>query len=67
MPIIQVNMLEGRSQETKERFMRELTDLTAEILDVKTSSVRIIINEMKPEHFAIDGESVAKRRGHTNP
>lgn len=62
MPIIQVNILEGRSPETKEELIRRMTDLAAEVLGVKTAQVRIMINEMRPEHFAIDGESVAKRR-----
>lgn len=62
MPVIEVHMLEGRSQETKELLMRRMTDLVAETLNTKTSAVRIIIDEMKLEHFAIDGESVAKRR-----
>ena len=62
MPVIQINMLEGRTPEKKEELIRRMTDTAADVLEVKTSSVRIIINEMKLEHFGIDGESVAARR-----
>lgn len=46
----------------KEELIRRVTDTAADVLEVNTSSVRIIINEMQLEHFGIDGESVARRR-----
>lgn len=67
MPIIQVNILEGRSDEQKENLIRKMTDLVAETLNSPTSAVRIIINEMKPQHFARDGQSIAKERASKNP
>lgn len=66
MPFIQVNILEGRSPETKERFIREVTDLASEILDAPEQTVRVMINELKPEHWGIAGESVKKRREKQN-
>lgn len=62
MPFIQVNILEGRSLEQKEELIRRMTDLAAEVLNSPTSAVRVMINEMKPEHWGIDGESVRLRR-----
>ncbi|WP_156291363.1 2-hydroxymuconate tautomerase [Oceanobacillus salinisoli] len=62
MPLIQVNILEGRSPERKERFIREVTDLASEIFDAPEENVRVMINEMKAEHWGIAGESVKKRR-----
>ncbi|MGJ9459829.1 2-hydroxymuconate tautomerase [Oceanobacillus sp. CF4.6] len=63
MPFIQVNILEGRTPETKERFIREVTDLASEVFDAPEQSVRVMINELPPEHWGIAGESVKKRRG----
>ncbi|MFC7366654.1 MULTISPECIES: 2-hydroxymuconate tautomerase [Bhargavaea] len=62
MPFIQVNILEGRSPEKKEQFIREVTHLASDILDAPEETVRVMINEMKPEHWGIAGESVKKRR-----
>ncbi|RDW20120.1 4-oxalocrotonate tautomerase [Oceanobacillus arenosus] len=62
MPFIQVNIIEGRSPEKKERLIRELTDLTSEVLEAPVENVRVMINELKPEHWGIAGESVKKRR-----
>lgn len=61
MPLIQVNILKGRSPEKKERFIKEVTELASDVLDVPIQSVRVMINEMEPEHWGIAGESVKKR------
>ncbi|MDR7077308.1 4-oxalocrotonate tautomerase [Neobacillus niacini] len=61
MPFIQVNILKGRSPEKKERLIREMTDLVSEVLDAPVQSIRVMINELDPEHWGIAGESVKKR------
>ena len=62
MPFIQVNILEGRTLEQKEELIRRTTDLASEILNSPVTSVRVMINEMKPEHWGIAGESVRVKR-----
>lgn len=61
MPFIQVNILKGRSPEKKERLIREMTDLVSDVLEAPVQSVRVMINEIEPEHWGIAGESVKKR------
>jgi len=60
MPIIQINLMEGRSDEQKERLISEVTDACVRSLDAPQASVRIIINEMPKQHFGIGGESAKK-------
>lgn len=62
MPIIQVNLVEGRTLEQKEELIKKMTDVVAEVLNCSTSTIRIMINEMKPEHLGIDGESMRIRK-----
>ncbi|WMJ76948.1 MULTISPECIES: 2-hydroxymuconate tautomerase [unclassified Sedimentibacter] len=62
MPIIQVNLVEGRILEQKEKLIRKMTDVVSEVLSCPTSTIRIMINEMKSEHLGIDGESMRIRR-----
>lgn len=62
MPFLQVNILEGRSSEMKERLIFELTDTVCKVLGAPKESVRIMINEMQSEHWGIAGESVKKRK-----
>ena len=62
MPIIQVNLLQGRSTEVKRKYAAELTKLTCDCLDVAPESVRIIFSEMAREDFAIAGILAADRK-----
>lgn len=58
MPIITVNIKEGRTVQQKREMARRVTQAVAETMEVKPSAVRIIINEMKNENFAIGGTLV---------
>tara|TARA_Y100000782_G_C10148950_1_gene250636 strand:- start:462 stop:653 length:192 start_codon:yes stop_codon:yes gene_type:complete len=60
MPIIQVNMMEGRTDEQKETLISELTQACVNALDAPQQSVRIMINELPKQHFGIAGESAKK-------
>lgn len=61
MPFIQINIVKGRTAEKKERLIREVSDLVSDVLDAPIQSVRVMINELEPEHWGIAGESVKKR------
>ena len=56
MPILRVEMWEGRSVEQKRRLVRELTDVFASVVDCDPSSVRIVITDVAKDNWAIDGE-----------
>ncbi|MAZ05905.1 2-hydroxymuconate tautomerase [Marinobacter sp. SS8-8] len=60
MPVAQINILEGRSDEQKETLIREVTDAISRSLGAPVESVRIIITEMPRQHFGIGGQSVKK-------
>ena len=62
MPIIQVEMLEGRTTEQKEEFIEQVTDLAVETLDARRQGVRVILREMEPENFGLAGESIRQKR-----
>ncbi|OZB11043.1 MAG: 2-hydroxymuconate tautomerase [Marinobacter sp. 34-60-7] len=60
MPIAQINILEGRTDEQKEALIHEVTDAIVRSLDAPVESVRVIINEMPKQHFGIAGQSAKK-------
>lgn len=66
MPIIQVHLLQGRSVAQKRRMVAAVTEALVASLDIPADSVRILIDEMHPEHFALagvtDGERPIKAR-----
>ncbi|WP_018296865.1 tautomerase family protein [Corynebacterium lubricantis] len=53
MPIINVTLVEGRSEEVVENFIKEIARTTAETLDAPLSSVRVMVNVVPPNHFAV--------------
>jgi 4-oxalocrotonate tautomerase len=61
MPIIQVNVAEGRTVEQKLAAFAAITEAVVRTLDVRAEQVRILINEVKDEIFAIAGETMAMR------
>lgn len=62
MPLIQVTIMEGRSQDQKEAFFQDVTLLAAKHFEVKPEQVRVLVNEIPSTHWAIGGESVSKKR-----
>ena len=61
MPLIQINIIEGRSAEKKERLIREVTNTVSEVLDAPIENVRVMIQEMPSAHWGIAGQSVYQR------
>lgn len=59
MPIISVTMLVGRSPVQKRAFLREVTDAAVRTLAVQPQQVRVIIQEIAPEHWGVAGVSKA--------
>jgi 4-oxalocrotonate tautomerase len=53
MPIIQITMLEGREQEKIEQCIREVARTVHESLGAPLSSIRVYVNEVPKNHFAV--------------
>ncbi|MDR3280781.1 MAG: tautomerase family protein [Synergistaceae bacterium] len=62
MPIIQINLIEGRSVDAKRKFVCEATKLACECFDVAPEQVRIINNDMTPENYSIAGALIIDRK-----
>lgn len=56
MPIAQLHIIEGRTDEQKELLIREVSEAIARALDAPMPSIRVLINEMPRAHFGIAGE-----------
>ncbi|MGF2735608.1 4-oxalocrotonate tautomerase [Marinobacter sp.] len=60
MPIAQINIIEGRTDEQKEMLIREVSEAISRSLDAPVQNVRVMINEMPKQHFGIGGQSAKK-------
>jgi len=56
MPVIQIHLMEGRTQAQKEALMRNVTQTVVDTLGVKPQSVRILVQELMSGHFSVAGE-----------
>lgn len=61
MPIIQLNLSEGRTAEDRAAAMAAITDAVVRTLGVRPEQVRVWVNEVSLENFAIAGETMAAR------
>jgi 4-oxalocrotonate tautomerase len=57
MPIANLMILEGRAPEIKQALIRAVTTSIVDTLKVKPESVRVILQEVPPEHWGIGGVS----------
>lgn len=63
MPIVEISMIEGRAYEAKADMVEKVTDAIVATLDAPRNSVRIIIREVPPWHFAAAGVLKGKAPG----
>jgi len=56
MPIVQIDMLEGRSLEQKRVLVEKVTDAISESVSCPKENVTIILREMPHHHLAKAGK-----------
>lgn len=61
MPVINVQMLAGRTPEQKAILIRELAEGTVRALGVPEESIRILLTEVEPAHWGVGARSKADR------
>lgn len=55
MPVVQVNMIEGRTRAQKKRLIEEVTQAVHRALDAPLPSIRVVIHEVPAENWGIAG------------
>lgn len=56
MPIVRIDLLEGRSAEHKLDLIRRVTEAVVAALDVRPEQVRVLLTEFPAEHWAVGGK-----------
>jgi 4-oxalocrotonate tautomerase len=62
MPLIQVNIMEGRPPQKIKALIENITDTVVETLDAPKQSVRVLVNEMPKTHWGIAGVPASERK-----
>ena len=56
MPLIEVNILKGRTDEQKQALLSAITKAVLDSIDAPLSTIRVWINEMDPKHYMVAGQ-----------
>lgn len=56
MPIITVQMLEGRTDNQKRALVQKVTEAVSETIDAPAEKITVVIEEMAKNHYAIAGK-----------
>jgi 4-oxalocrotonate tautomerase len=62
MPIIQVHLIKGRTVDQKRKLVTSITDAVVKSLGVKDQDVRIILQDMAKDDYAVAGVLVADKK-----
>ncbi len=57
MPLVYINMMEGRSAERIEKMIGSVSEAVATSLEAPIETVRVLINEMAPHQYGVGGKS----------
>lgn len=57
MPLVHIDIMEGRPEEKVERMIGAVSQAIATSLEAPIETVRVIVNEMKPYQYGVGGKS----------
>jgi 4-oxalocrotonate tautomerase len=61
MPMVHIHMIEGRTQEQRERIAKAFTDTLVQILGINKEDIWIEFHDMSKTHFATGGTLKSKK------
>ncbi len=62
MPLVEVTMVEGRSEEQVRKLIELLTDAVEQAVDAPRESVRVVVREVPPTRWAAGNVTIAEKR-----
>lgn len=58
MPVVNIQMLEGRTAEQKQNLIKEVTEAIVRTTGATTEAVTIVITDMKKENYGRAGKAI---------
>jgi 4-oxalocrotonate tautomerase len=55
MPVVEITLIEGRSDEAKQHLHAKVAQAVHEAIDVPKEAIRIILREVPASHFSVGG------------
>lgn len=61
MPIIRIEMWEGRDKETKKKLVERITEETCEVLNCPKQAITVVIYDIPKHNWGIEGELASEK------
>jgi len=62
MPVVRIDLWEGRNLEQKDALIREVTEAVVKSLGVDAHDVVVILSEVSKDHWGVGGQRSSKRK-----
>lgn len=62
MPLVEITMIEGRPPEKVRALIHEVHEAVRHSLDAPSESIRVVVREVPPTHWAAGDVTIAERR-----
>ena len=67
MPLVEITLVEGRTPTRIRSLISELHQAVVRALDTPPDTVRVIVREVPPAHWAAGGVTITERRAQQGP
>ena len=61
MPIVHIEILEGRPASKKRALIEQVTEAVVNTLEVRPEQVRVLVREVPPDQWAVGGVPMSER------
>ncbi|MDD5111168.1 MAG: 2-hydroxymuconate tautomerase family protein [Candidatus Altiarchaeota archaeon] len=62
MPVVRIDMWEGRTLEQKDDLIREVTEAVVKALKVSHQDVVVILSEVSKDHWGVGGQRSSRKK-----
>lgn len=67
MPLVEITLVEGRTPARIRSLISEIHQAVVRTLDAPPDTVRVIVREVPPTHWAAGGVTITERRARQEP
>lgn len=60
MPVVTIEMFEGRDKEKKRKLIKSVSKTISEVLEIPEERIQIILHEIPKENWGMRGEQVSE-------
>jgi 4-oxalocrotonate tautomerase len=62
MPIVKIDIWEGRDRDSKRKLIQSVSKAVAESLDIPVEHIHVVINELPKDNWGMRGEQASRIR-----